>query len=464
MDVSSTQYSCFGNQINPSVEQNISLEEKYKEEVFKLVDIRHNCRFDDYLSPNEKHPEAVEIHLSKQQEEGVIVSTGTVRCWYNVIFANNKCTGLVNRDFNHRVKACFDFDVLLFRIFKIEEYFKMSAYLNKEKSPQEFTERVALIRKKTECARLKEHVKNYYLHHLDDFASVYLQTDQSWRSDPAFLKGNFEKKEFYSKLRKFAKSGNMISTIGKIDNLDFLKETKIAIVDTSNICHYTILAFKAEKNFHPLIIWTKVKPEYAEYHSLAYDPLTEGEMQEFEGLFSLFKEVQHVGNEKNKLEVMRFLAQALHSEDFETTNSIYSDSPSFYINSKSSLEKLKKFKNKYILQDPNIGNISFCHFPEEGCYSKRLTKLKQDEINLLCKNSEIKKMLPILLDTYPSLKATQILGFMQIENWKGSFKEKFRDRWEVEIMIKNLQEENLVDSFILKFGEKEWAEFTSSLR
>lgn len=101
----------------------------------------------------------------------------------------------------------------------------------------EYTDRFQEIKSKLEKKNLPSQAKEYYLKHLEDFASVYFRSGQPWRNE-SFFQQYFTQCRYdlddsqYAKLRKYVKAGNIITTIGCINDLKFLAGRTVSVVDT----------------------------------------------------------------------------------------------------------------------------------------------------------------------------------------------------------------------------------------
>ncbi|MBA2369556.1 MAG: hypothetical protein H0V82_11115 [Candidatus Protochlamydia sp.] len=109
----------------------LSLEEEFEFAIFQDVDIKTENHFDICLEPNELFPTAVKPHLDLM-EKGIIVSTGTERSFFDLLFADEKrCEGLVIVDITPKIKAYNDFNTLLLRIaVNRRDYFNLSSSLD----------------------------------------------------------------------------------------------------------------------------------------------------------------------------------------------------------------------------------------------------------------------------------------------------------------------------------------------
>ncbi len=245
-----------------------SLEEPLKDQVYIKIDVKAKLNFRDFLSPNEQSPKNVKPHL-EPMSQGLMVSTGTERSFYDLLLSSEeKCTGLVVRDINPRVKAYVDFVILLLRICDTrEEFLKLSSNPKKKG----FDARIELIKEKLIGSDVPTQIKEYYLTHLSDFATIYFpekhlpehgdNTQTDYRSDD----------RLFAKLQRYAKAGAIIATVGSINDLQFLGDQKVAVVDTSNVCDYEEINLKGNGEFNPITIWTKVPLGDAQYFSHPFD-------------------------------------------------------------------------------------------------------------------------------------------------------------------------------------------------
>jgi hypothetical protein len=287
--------------------------------------------FMDFLNPNEKHPEGAKKHLDKIDVPGVIVSAGTERSLFNLILCE-KCTGLVVRDINPKVKAYIDFVILALKISKNHEEFKdllspLSWPAGSEpKSFREFFPDLTIEELKTNGKKMKikheEYLDSQYIlgakkrlkklrrevatgsrysteltslinsDDLEKMAAIYYKRrfDSDWKTDSAFDEVNyFKNPEHFHRLQDMARKGNIVATIGDVEDLEFLKGTRIAAVDTSNIDDYKVMGdFKFSPDAgNPVIIRTTgVGKAKTTFHSYSYSEskLTPEEKREVDRL------------------------------------------------------------------------------------------------------------------------------------------------------------------------------------
>jgi hypothetical protein len=244
----------------------------------------------DYFDPNEGEPEKIGLHL-KRTKKGLSVVTGTERGFFHILFSEDE--HFVFRDINHRVKLYVDCNLLLIRFSEtMSEYAELSRPLGSE---AEFFDRCQWIEKKLLMSDLKENPKNYYLKNLPALLSIYLKAPKCWRNESSiesscyFDKCNYCNNEAqFLKIQKIAKSGNIISTIGDINELTFLKSREVTTVDVSNITDYCMLNLQVTPLCRPRVIWTTLSlgPIFSVgptiYRSYIHYPMEKGHKEEID--------------------------------------------------------------------------------------------------------------------------------------------------------------------------------------
>lgn len=263
---------------------NSNLEFEFSSHCFIKVDTKVECGFTDYLTPNEGHPENIKPHLDLA-EKGILVSAGTERSFFNILFSNEVCEGLVIRDINTRVKAYADFNIMLLKICSnVEEFRDLSTIEGEFITKKAIFNKIHLIAKKILMADFQEHIKRYYLKNLKKFSKVYYKNrdwlDATYKEKDVFSECKYHRMtDQFSKLQRYAREGNIISTIGDISDLKFLENRRIAVVDTSNIGDYTFLKFITNSN--PRIIWTNQNIFLTGYYSYIHESLSNEETEQF---------------------------------------------------------------------------------------------------------------------------------------------------------------------------------------
>lgn len=154
-----------------------SLENRFSHLAFpdEALDIHKPIAFDNYLTPNEGNPQ--NIHpLLQEIKPGFLVSTGTERSFFNLLFINHQnCRGLIVRDINPKVKAYVDFNVLLLKTSKTCEEYHFLSILEAidwsqsdkfDKITTETNKRIEIIRQKILTSRMNPAEERYYLRNL----------------------------------------------------------------------------------------------------------------------------------------------------------------------------------------------------------------------------------------------------------------------------------------------------------
>lgn len=259
-----------------------SLECQYERYVICNVNVDPEGEtYGDFLEPNEINPHRVKPHL-QLAEKGVIVSAGTERSFFDLLF-HPSCEGLVVRDLNPRVKAYVDFNTLLLRISDNQ----------KEYSTLSTNNCIEVITAKIEKGSLPDKIRDYYLKNLKEFAHVYYSTPKRWRTiiSECFTKCRYDLNHtHFTHLQKYAKEGNIIATVGPINELEFLSNRTISVVDTSNIDGYSPIDLKVNGN--PRVIRTNCVSYFSHKHA----PLTPSERTKFETLVQKIQQQKGIKN------------------------------------------------------------------------------------------------------------------------------------------------------------------------
>jgi len=257
----------------------ISLEQKLDHLAIVNVDVKQKINFIDYLKQNEENVTTIKTHLDKIKIWGLIVSTGAERSFFDLALADpDLCYGLVVRDINPRVKAYIDFNVMLLRLSNNRKtYEAISSPIN----PIEYNTRKKLIKTMLqEDDQIPQGVKRYYENHLDDFFNIYFDNNK-WQNSPAYEGVKYQLDDIlFSRLQTAARNGNIIATIGSINDLSFLDEFNIAAVDVSNTPDYIILDIQT-KNL-PRIIWVHGQRQNTKFFSYQHEPLDKINREKFE--------------------------------------------------------------------------------------------------------------------------------------------------------------------------------------
>ncbi len=262
-----------------------TLEMQFMEEItsFGAEDIEHrpgNWPTQGYLSPNEENVLEVQSHLV-MKKPGKLVCTGAERSLFNLILADpTKCEGLVVVDFDPLTKAYLDFNVLLLRISRNMEHYAQLSSLDARQyegslTVERYHHRYREINTAIETSDLPPALKEYYKKNLIQFGSIYYNARKTsdWRTSAKFNGVKYHEDErLFQRVQQYAKSGNIIVTKRDINDLKFLDNNNIEILDISNIPDYFIPNFQT--NSTPRVIATKLRGWHFEYQSYSYTPLT----------------------------------------------------------------------------------------------------------------------------------------------------------------------------------------------
>ncbi|HEV8051767.1 MAG TPA: hypothetical protein VGP47_04670 [Parachlamydiaceae bacterium] len=425
----------------------LNLENEFINHQIRKVDCAPGSLF-DYLVPNEGRPEKIKKHLDLAQT-GIHISTGTERSLFHLLCAEeDKCLGLVIRDINPRVKAYMDFNIALIRISDTrEEYVKLSSTIHDPIHRIQTIE--SIIERDPDLPLI---IKQYYLAHARKFGEIYLKADQSWRTNPLFDRVNYcrNDSQFY-KIKFFAMAGNIITTVGKINDLIFLFCRNIAVVDTSNICDYSMINLNYNENSQPRVIWTNLES-------------TTGEETYARTKFFSYKHTSLDQNECNKLEILiQKICWTLNIKEFSRwfnkkimdssiSDIFFRDVGAFY--TPNTLKYLEQFVEDNILQ---VNNLSF-YMPDPQKL-KSLNYLTEKELFKIASSDEIKRFVPFLIKYWHVFTSKVNLAFCNIEEWKNEFERCFQGpQDDLEFFLNRLRNEGILDNFITSFGETRLSE------
>jgi len=357
----------------------------------------------------------------KEVEGGVIVSTGTERSFFDLA-ASDKCTGVVIRDINPKVKAYNDFNTLLLRIAN-----NRNEYIEMATPPKSLTDRIVQITKKIERDyTLPEKIATYYKKNINPFCNIYYYHSSnasislgcvSWQTRQDYDACNYYKRDdLFSKLQKHARSGNIISTIGDINNLMFLRGIKISIVDTSNICDYSMIDLHLQDESTPRILWTQVGYLNTLHHSFINKSLTKAEKIEFDRLLELIKSCTSFEiDEYSEAKWMTvFLGKYCDNGDIFNTTVGAS-------HSKKTLDRLEQYCKEYIICT-STGKYFNLHSHNIG---KFLNKATPEELKELCAAEKTVLFVKDLVHSCYRLNPDTYLAFSALKGWKEEFEALF---------------------------------------
>ncbi len=445
--ISTPEVSTFqGHSVTPLY---VGLEQRLSTSCLHDVNIYAPVPFKDFLSPNEWNCSAILPHISKAKAPGVIVSTGTKRCFSDLEMllkvAPEKCHGLVARDINPRAKAYVDFITLLFKISKNREEFaqffskeliqklqhdftpfcsaekldtdRLYAFKKSLLATQEGKQLIDHLRTNITESMMSEETKTYYLSHLEDFVALFYSTDLTWLELPG-LEG-FEclhDDNLFLQIQQLAKSGNIIATVGDITDLRFLNEESVHTVDLSNIPSYIRIYMQMNPHSTPNIIWchTPVKQQFPESTYKAYRgtvescPYEDILLEKFSYLCARLVESERI-SEKDKE------ARALQLATGKKTTTIHpvkGPTP-------QAMQALEEYCAAHMVHTDALGWLCFDQQQLE-CLN-RLNTAPKETLRSLAAQPDIQRHVSTLVKANDILTIDNFLTFSSIPGWEEAF-------------------------------------------
>lgn len=440
----------------------VNLEEKLMTVCTQKVDIKANCNFTDYLRPNEGRPENIQEHL-KKGERGLIVSVGTERSFFDLIFSDPaQCTGLVVVDINPKVKAYVDFNTLLLRLSASrEDYRQLSTLFEYEYDYVDFSQpdlqkalerRISIIQEKINHSDLPESLRTYYSTHLSDFALIYYKEAHWWKNGPHYGRGEGERPgvfnecrydlnddQFY-KLQSYAKNGSIISVTGSILDLRFLDEEAISVIDTSNVGDYVILDIAT--NSHPRVIWTGQDFEKTLYFSYLHEPITQEEREECD---RYFEQLKKAGIDPNYSWLKNNFSKSNNQIKQEKFHEIHGG-----VYCRTVLNQVRHDIQNYLYDID--GELYYVHdFFSNG---EKLQSAPLKHLQELSKQKRLCSSLDELISAWTTLTPSRYFAFKEMEGWKEAFENRMQERWSgFHNFLKKLNRKER-DDFVNWFGKE----------
>lgn len=379
-----------------------TLEKKYSEDA--LEDCPWDSqRFGDFRAPNETHPEMVQEHLHRAwNRRGIIVSTGFQRSFFDLIFSNHAyCHGLVIRDINPQIIACAHFNILLLRIARDTiDYARLSS------SEDNLVE----IKGRVTRSFIPDKVQRFYLKHFFALASLYYRTSSAWKSHRDFQEVHYHQNPLqFQILQKYAREGNIIATLGTIEELEFLYRDEVVVVDTSNIQDYIMMDIRCRnRDEAPTMIWTRISLSYTEFYSRKFRPLSFLEREEMDQLLHLITATA-MGRSWNK----NVFASVFNTEDA---------SPSIFATySKETLGDVRAFVKEWLIRLPYIGWVNFSDTNAKFRRAEQINQLSEAECTQICRTPGIEKYVDQLVNHWGQLDPPIYHAFSEIPGWSAAF-------------------------------------------
>ncbi len=430
----------------------IPLEVEFEEELTQ-EERESKSGFTDYIYPNEGSPEGIIKHL-ELAKPGIMVCTGAERSFFNLILIDEtKCFGLVIRDLNPRVKAYVDFNTALIRISKTcDEYARWTLKIS---DPDELSQAINAICGEIVNSSMPENMKDYYIKNAQKFGGIYFEVDKSWMTNEYFRKVFYAQDDLqYQKIKRYADAGNIISTIGQINDLLFLKNRNIAVVDTSNICDYSMIDLNGGEDFNPRVIWTKMFFPYFEVHgSPMVCPVTK---------YYSYTHCNLNKNDYNKIKkLINKICRAVFATDatawinknmkkLDNDDEFSSDVGPFY--TLNMLNKLEEFVNEHIIEVVDLWSPILITNNDS---LKTINYLKTDNLFKLINSKEIKPFILLLVQRWELFKPTVNLALSYVEEWRNEFENRFEKPFSgLDRFLDHLKTGKVLDDFICMYGKE----------
>ena len=381
-----------------------------------LVDTHASIDFQDYLEPNEGTPTNVKPHLDAgfAKQQGFLVSTGTERSFFDLALSDpKKCKGLIVRDINPRVKAYVDFNTMLLRISEsMEEYSLISVITPNpgQNFDKLLSDRICEIEAKLiQDIRIPKPVKDYYLRNIQAFGEIYFSQNTYydrryyWRKSRDFGGVKyFEDQELFSRLQRYARDGKIVATIGDINDLLFLEDLPISVVDVSNIPDYTIMDFKIMPGCHPTIISTNQHPVCTAFFSCVHTDLSDQEREEMAGLIKLLIKSRRLSESGDVFFDNRGVIPPFGRQFCEIfIENILADLTTTLISSynETTLKALRSFMENCVIQLTN----GTCIFLEryKSNFARLVRDMTIDQVKELSQRSGIEKFATLMAFNWP---------------------------------------------------------------
>lgn len=380
-----------------------SLECKY-EDVSTEDHLWEQRRFVDYREPNEYLPEAIESHVAKAwNRRGVVVSTGAERSFFHLIFSDhNLCQGLVIRDINPIIIAYVNFNILLLKV-AIDriDYERLSS------SKDSLLE----IRDRVKVSTIPDRFRFFYLRNFESFSNAYYGTTAFWKGSTEFQAVHYYKSDMqFQILKAYAVAGNIIATLGDINNLCFLNRDEVVDLDVSNIDQSSMIDICVEnREGPPTLIWTRLSGEGAHYYSMVYTGLSLEEKEEMNLYLSRIKSNCEEGISLLQL-VNRLVAENWNREG-----------PIFMAYSKAILEDLRSSAANWLIEVPHLGWIDFSPYLGFSSTLNRMNHCPLPHLHEVCKAPGMEKYVEILTPVWRGVTLPVYAAFSEIPNWSEAF-------------------------------------------
>lgn len=266
--------------------------------------------------------------------------------------------------------------------------------------------------------------------------------------------------QLFAKLQRYAKSGRIIATLGDINNLSFLKESKIAVVDISNIHSYCMIDLDINTPPQPRIIWTcpGMGPLFR-YFSYLHNKLADIEREEFRDL------LQKVDNAQNG----NFVPEVFLRELGDTFDKP-SDEYNYVVRVNFSLEMLRALRKycQWVYLLPN-GQWIDMNIQDDVYNLLKIHRLTVEQFDGMVRDQQLLRLAPMFFDKFNHIFANSFRGdaasrfkydalFMAfIMNDAGKLFSEKLNNFDPELLVyffEILQKNERLNQFVITLGPK----------
>jgi hypothetical protein len=434
------------------------------------VDTKASCGFDDYLTPNEGTPWGIQPHLDAMSK-GLIVSVGTERSFYDLLLSDpEKCTGLVVRDINPKIKAYVDFNVLLLIIAESREEYCLLA---QRPEASQMESRIKLIQSRIHGNQhIPPLMQKFYQENLNSFALVFYSASNITTLKSEYIEQYYAGVCYYDndhqfiKLQNYARTGKIVATIGDINDLTFLGDLRVSIIDISNVPDYFLIDINGcNLSSEIRIIWTLQNPRNTSYYSTLL-PEQRLQSQIRPEFYQLTQRIQAaISCPKHPFDLKNWalwLQNNLYPIfDDSNKNPLLANLSSMCC--ERNLIQLKRYCEMHLLLIPGFGEIDMN--PMTG----NLNKLDIIPHKLLIQaidTANMARFAKTLAHSMYTVKSKTYLAFINVPKWKNHFETLINHMDQLALLetFKTWQKEGLLQQFITDFGADRIQKWSSKHR
>jgi hypothetical protein len=399
---------------------------------------------DEFLSPNEGSPERI-APLLAGMNHGVLVAPGTYRLFFDAGLAPlEKCIGFVGRDINPNAKKINDFIMLLWRLSPSAQdmHYLTTPPANAEAKNSRFRE---ISRRMVADQIMPLFMKEYYSLNYRDFGELFYSLNQWWMQSRTYEEVKlFENEILFQRIRQYIVAGKIVSTVGDINDLAFLQDYPIGMVDASNIHRSTFIDLHGSQFVNPVpVIWTDQHNFYTTYHSFLFQKLNDEEREELKGMHTDLQKALHKSAN---------FAKDLHDRlENPAWARIYRPSPSvlWASYSQAALLSLREYRKECFYEFPDFGFVDM----ENGIWM--LKEIPAHVINTAIKDPKFERFASFLAWAWWQVGFPLNLDLMEVPGWKEAFEKYVKGTY---IFLKEVQRAaescGCWQTFIDRFGKE----------